>query len=100
MNRYRLARPAKADVDRIWSYIAEHAGIETADRLIDRITARFPMLAKTPEAGRAVDRLEPGLRVFPIGNYLIYYRKARGGISIARVIHGMRDQEGAWKDYA
>jgi plasmid stabilization system protein ParE len=44
---------------------------------------------------------EPGLRVFPVGNYLIYYRKApRGGILIARVIHGMRDQESAWQDDA
>jgi plasmid stabilization system protein ParE len=53
------------------------------------------MLAGTPEAGRSVHRIEPGLRVFPVGNYLIYYRHARGWVSIARVIHGMRDQMGA-----
>ena len=44
------------------------------------------------------DDIEQGVRVFPVESYLIYYRIHRGGISIARVIHGMRDQEGAWKE--
>jgi plasmid stabilization system protein ParE len=45
-----------------------------------------------PDAGRPSELLEPGLRVFPVEGYLIYYTKARGGIRISRVIHGMRDQ--------
>lgn len=99
MKRYRLARPAKADLDRIWSYIAGKASIETADRFIDSITARFPVLAGAPEAGAPRDDVAPGLRSFPVGNYRIYYRRTdRGRILIARVIHGMRDQEKAWEE--
>ena len=99
MKRYRLARPARADLDRIWLYIAERASIERADRFIDRITDRFPMLAAAPETGAIRDEVEPGLRSFPVGNYLIYYRKAaQGRIFISRVLHGMRDQRKAWKD--
>ena len=83
MRRYRLSRPAKADLDRIWLRIARDADIEAADRFIDSITARFPMLASMPEAGRASDEIEPGPRRFSAGNYLIYYRRApRGGILI------------------
>ena len=41
MRRYRLSRPAKADLDRIWLRIARDADIEEADRFIDSITARF-----------------------------------------------------------
>jgi len=41
MRRYRLSRPAKADLDRIWFRIAREASIETADRFVDTITARF-----------------------------------------------------------
>ncbi len=99
MSRYRLSRPAKADLDRIWFRIASKASVEAADRLIDAITDRFPMLARTPEAGRAVDDIGPGVRVFPVENYLIYYRRApRGRISISRIIHGLRDQPTAWEE--
>ncbi len=99
MRRYRLSRPAKADLDRTWLRIARDADIEKADRFIDSITARFPMLAGTPEAGRASDDTERGLRRFPAGNYLIYYCRApRGGILVSRVIHGMRDQRKALDD--
>ena len=62
MRRYRLSRPTKADLYRIWLRIARDADIEKADRFIDSITARFPMLAGMPEAGRASDEIEPGLR--------------------------------------
>jgi len=80
MRRYRLSRPAKADLDRIWLRIARNANIEKADRFIDSITGRFPMLSAMPEAGRVSAEIEPGLRRFPVGNYLIYYRRAsRGG---------------------
>ena len=96
MTRYRLSRLAKADLDQIWFRIATKASIETADRLIDAITDRLPMLANLPEAGRASDEIEQGLRVFPVESYLIYYRKApRRRILISRII-GMRDQRKAW----
>jgi plasmid stabilization system protein ParE len=101
MTRYRLSRLARTDLDRIWFRIASKASIQTADRLIDAITDRFPMLANMPEAGRASEHIEPGLRVFPVRNYLIYYRRApRARILIARVIHGMREQHKAWKEKA
>ena len=38
MSFYRLARPAKADLEEIWLFIAKDAGLETADRFIDAIT--------------------------------------------------------------
>ena len=92
MKRYRLSRPAKDDLDEIWLRIAREASPETADRFVDEITARFPFLAGMPEAGRSRDDLESGLRSFPVEDYLIYYRRARRGILISRVIHGRRDQ--------
>ncbi len=99
MRRYRLSLLAKADLDRIWLHIAREASIETADRLIEAITGKFPILAGMPEAGKVQDWIEPGLRSFPVRKHLIYYRKTkRGGILISRVIHGMRDQEKAWEE--
>ncbi len=77
----------------------EDAGIETADRLIDRLTDSFAMLARTPHAGRRREDVGEGVRSFPSGNYLIYYRKpTRGRVQILRVIHGRRDQKKAWRE--
>lgn len=35
--------------------------------------------------------LAPGLRLFPLGNYLIFYLPEPEGIQVIRVIHGARD---------
>jgi toxin ParE1/3/4 len=99
MSFYRLARHAKADLDDIWLFIAQDAGIETADRFIDTITDRFLMLASMPEVGRVAEHIEQDVRVFPVEAYLIYYRISPGWISISRVIHGMRDQQSAWHEH-
>ena len=95
MRRYRLSRPAKADLDRIWF---REASIETADRFVDTITARFPVLANMSGAGQARGDIEPGLYGFPVKNHIVYYRKApRSRVLISRIIHGMRNQAKAWK---
>ena len=96
MSRYRLSLRAKADLDEIWSYVATKSSIDVADRLIDTIAERFPVIAKMPEAGRLSEVGEFESRVFPAEQYLIYYQKSVGGVLISRVIHGMRDQRTAW----
>src|SRR5437763_823618 len=99
MKRFRIARRAQVDLDEIWLRIARESNTEIADRFLDHIKVKFPMLAEMREAGRTCDDLEPELRCFPARAYLIYYRKAPGGgIRISRVIHGMRDQKTAWEN--
>ena len=53
----------------------------------------LPKLARMPGMGPARDEIKPGLRSFPLGNYLIFYRKIDDGIELARVIHGARKFE-------
>jgi toxin ParE1/3/4 len=96
IRRYGVSRLAIADLDQIWLHVAQRASVQTADRLIDDITSRFSMLAGAPEAGATRDDIGPGVRMFPVKPYIIYYRKARGCIEIARIIHGRRDQVNAW----
>jgi toxin ParE1/3/4 len=99
MKRYRLMRPAKADLDEIWSWCTQDAGFETADRLIQSLADSFLTLASMPSAGRKRDDLKAGMRSFPSSSYIIYYTKPpRGRVQILRVIHGRRDQKKAWKD--
>ena len=44
-----------------------------------------------PDMGRLREDLSAGLRSFSVGNYVIFYRPMKGGIEIARVLHGARD---------
>ena len=82
-----------SDLDDIWYYVATKSGsIEIADRLSDSITDRFFLLANHPNIGRARDEdLRPGLRSFPVGEYVIIYRIQDEEVLILRVLRGSRN---------
>ena len=90
---HRLAPEAEAELDDIWYYIATESGsAEIADRLIDSITDRFFMLARHPHIGRRRDTdLRPGLRSFPVGQYVLIYRIEGEDVLILHVVRGSRD---------
>ena len=89
--RFRLSQAASADLDDIWVYVVQEGSEGAANRLIDSITGRFPVLLQMPQSGRKRDEVRSGLRSHPVGNYVIYYREMKTGIEIVRVIHGARD---------
>ena len=69
--------------------------MEIAGHLIDAITDRFWLLAKNPQIGRRRDSdLRPGLRSFPVGEYIIIYRTEGDDAIILHVMRGSRDIEG------
>jgi toxin ParE1/3/4 len=96
MGAYRILPEAEAEIDDIWLYVArESASIDIANRLIDSITERFWLLAQHPQIGRRRDTdLRPGLRSFPVGEYVIIYRVVGDDALILHVIRGSRDIEG------
>jgi toxin ParE1/3/4 len=81
---------AEADLDEIWSYIAQHDP-NSADRFIDLIEVRCRLLAENPMMGRSRPELAPGLHSFSIGNYIIFYVPVDNGMEIVRVVSGFRD---------
>ena len=89
--RFRLSHAASADLDDIWVYVAQEGSEGAANRLIDSLTERFPVLLQMPQSGRKRDEVRRCLRSHPVGNYVIYYREMKTGIEIVRVIHGARD---------
>ena len=91
MSRLRFAFEARKDVDEIWDSVAGRGGVDTAERFVNALEKRCRLLAATPEAGRRREELAPGLRSFPVGMYVIFYRRAKRGIEIARVLRGARD---------
>ena len=72
------------------SYIAQFNS-NAARRLINRIKQQYKLLADFPEMGQKCDELEPGIRSFPVENYIIFYRPMDDGVQIVRVISGYRD---------
>lgn len=93
MRRFRLSRRARADIDEIRAHISQDNPI-AASRMVDRFFDCFAQLASTPGIGRAMPHLGAGdLRVFPVGNYIAFYRRKPNTIEVVRVIHGARDYE-------
>ena len=89
---HRRAPQADADLDEIWYYIVKESdSIEIADRFIDSLTERFLLLARHPHVGRIRDDLRPGLRIFPVGRYVILYRVEDEDVLILNVVAADRD---------
>ena len=90
---------ADSDLDDIWFYVATKSGsLDIADRFIDSITDRFFLLASHPNIGRTRDEdLRPGLRSFPVGEYVIIYRVQGQEVLILRVV---RAAAGTLKPYS
>jgi toxin ParE1/3/4 len=65
---------------------------ENAARLVDAILERFWLIGEYPESGRDCDECGKGAKCFPAGKYLIYYRKARSSVVIARVAGGHNER--------
>ena len=93
--RYRVSEEAERDLDEILLYWANRASLEAADRIIDRITERFWLVGEHPNAGKPTGNIARGVKCFPAGKYLIYYRNTRGGTDILHIFHGARDQRRA-----
>lgn len=93
MSRFVIAPRARSDLDGIWSYIAADSAL-AADRMLDRFHKLFKMLSRQPLIGEARDDIRPGVRSFPAGNYVIYYRPVEGAVQVFRIIHGARELYG------
>jgi toxin ParE1/3/4 len=91
---HRRAPSADSDLDDIWYYVAKESGsLDRADSFIASLTERFYLLSGNPYIGRSRDDLRPGLRSFPVLQYVIIYRIEDDDVVILHVFHGSRDIE-------
>jgi toxin ParE1/3/4 len=90
MSRVLLAPEADADLWEIARYIARR-NLPAAYRLVDTVYETAALLASHPELGRTRDELARGLRSFPIGPFVLFYRCTAQDIEIARILRGSRD---------
>jgi toxin ParE1/3/4 len=97
MMPYRVSRGARRDLVEIFVYWAGRASPTIADRIIERIVARFRLLGEHPLAGKTASHIAAKVRCFPVGKYLIYYRKTRRSIDILHIFHGAREQKASFR---
>jgi toxin ParE1/3/4 len=85
-----LSELAEADLTDIWVFVAQD-NAQAADCLLDQIYEKCQFLANSPKVGRQRPELDPSMRSFTVGNYVIFYCEGAKGIAVARVLHGRRD---------
>jgi len=90
MAKARFTSLAELDLHEVWLFIAKQS-IDSADRLYDRISAACESLAEQPGMGEARPDLMDRVRIYPVGNYIVFYRTEPDGIEVVRILHGARD---------
>lgn len=93
--RYRLLPSAEAELAGVWEYTATQSGNrEIADRQLQSLSDCFSLLAQNPRLGRQRDYdLQPGLRSFPVGDYLVIYKIVGNELLILHIFRGSRNIE-------
>ena len=84
--RYRAS--AEADLTAITHYLIDKAGPATTRRFITRLRDACEMRAVFPEGATEV---APGIRAFPVGDYVVFYSPLDDGLDILAVKHARRD---------
>ena len=88
---------ARRDLVEQFVYLAEQAGLDTAERFLTNAEARFNDLARQPMIGAPLTLRHPnlaGIRKWHIkdfDNHLIFYLPHSDGVSIMRILHAARD---------
>ena len=94
MTAYALTPLAKADIFRIWSYIAEDSEA-AADRVEQAIYDACAFLAKAPLRGHSRSEITiRSLRFWTLTrypNYTVVYRIETPSLQVVAVLHGKRN---------
>ncbi|ODT07008.1 MAG: plasmid stabilization protein [Mesorhizobium sp. SCN 65-20] len=87
---YRLTPRAMADIEAIGDHLSQ-VNPSAAMRLMQRMAARWELLATQPFSGAQRTDLLAELRHIVVGEYVTFYRVDGRDILILRVLHGRRE---------
>ena len=92
MDPFQLTDEAILDIDAIWLYLLERAGVETADRIVTEIFKGFYKLASSPNSGhRPADLTNRSVLFYRVFSYLVIYEAGSNPLQILGVLHGKRN---------
>jgi plasmid stabilization system protein ParE len=87
-----LSAAAKRDLRQTSKYLDRETGDpDVADRLYDEIQHVLQLIGDNPLMGREWAELSKGLRGFPCGDYMIFWRVKRTMVQITRIMHQKQD---------
>jgi plasmid stabilization system protein ParE len=87
---YRISLRADADLDEIWTYIAQDDP-QAADQMEQALHEAMEQLARMPTLGHRRPDASDRYRFWRVGAYLIGYRVEKKVVHVVRVLHGSRD---------
>lgn len=93
-----LTVQAQQDLRDIWRGLTEFGELKRADDRTIAIRAKLRLLGQFPSSGRSREELLPGLRSFPVSEFMIFYRIGVTRVEIVRVVDGRRDLDGLFED--
>ena len=85
-----FSRLAESDLVEIADYISRESP-ERAVSLIARLRARCDRLTAFPKSAPLRPEVAEGIRMVPVGRYLIFYDEQGTDVVVQRIIHGARD---------
>lgn len=92
MAEFVLSERALKDLRDIGNYTEEKWSEQKAELYVRMIIAECRELAKHPLVGRSYDRIRPGLRGYPCGKHVIFYRfLSPDRVRIVRILHERMD---------
>ncbi len=95
MSRFWLSRASVADLREIRRYTHEQFGLGQAIKVRDRFRDTFRELSRLPYSAPRREEYDPPGKAFRYGvvlaRFVIVYEPTKGGIRVARVLHGARD---------
>ena len=100
MPRLRYRSRARLDLLYIQRYLARRSGSqETAKDFVARLRAQCGNLARMPGVmGGPRDSIALGLRAFPYGNYIIYFRYEGQFLDVVAVVERHQNQDSLFLD--
>jgi len=71
MANYQFSEDAVKDINEICDYIA-NKNPTSASNLFDAIRQKCKLIANFPKMGKSYEQIRPNLRVFFVGDYIIF----------------------------
>ena len=88
---YELSAAADQDIQDIYDYAAQEYGEDQAESYTLELEVFLDELVRSPEMGRRRDDIRSGLKSFPKGHHIVFYRILPERIRIVRILHSRRD---------
>ncbi|MBQ9888307.1 MAG: type II toxin-antitoxin system RelE/ParE family toxin [Bacteroidales bacterium] len=92
MDRFILSKRARKDLLDIGDYTVDKWSEQQAETYVRMLLEECSTLSLKPLLGRSYDLYRPGLRGYPCGRHVIFYRiLSRDKVRIVRILHERMD---------